>query len=152
MGVIKDLARWVRDYDSIVTPSTENLHFQTDYKQKTLVGGVASLGVTIYVAFVVYTKGSQMIGLEDPYISSLEQNMDYELVGKVALDTVAKPLIEILEYEDTTVDLEEEDYRQYIHLRLRNIIKSYPDDVYNVESKYFPIEKCTADDFVDSEF
>ena len=50
------------------------------------------------------------------------------LTDPVYLNDVAKPLIEILEFEDTTVDLEEEDYRQYIHIRLRNIIRTYPNN------------------------
>jgi len=66
-----------------------------------------------------------MLGLEDPYISSLEETMDYEDVGEVHWEMLAKPLLEVLEGGDRTVDLVAENYRQYLHIQLHNIIKNY---------------------------
>ena len=97
--------------------------------------------------YMVYTKGSQMLGLEDPYISSLEETMNYEEVGKVPLNKLAKPLFEILEGGDSTVDLDAENYRQYIHVRLRNIIKTYPDGELKVTNNYYPLRRCSEEDF-----
>lgn len=111
MGIVKDIVNWVRDRDEIVAPGYEGLHFQTDFKQKTCAGGLASFGVTCYVIFMAYTKGMQMLGLDDPYISSLEETMNYEEVGKVPFSELAKPLFEILEGGDTTVDLDAENFR-----------------------------------------
>jgi len=60
---------------------------------------------------------------------------------------LAKPLFEILEGGDSTVDLEEENYRQYIHVRLRNVIKEYPDGELKITNNYYPMAKCTENDF-----
>lgn len=38
---------------------------------------------------------------------------------------MSKPLFEILEFGDKTVDLDAEDYRRYVHIRLNNIVKKY---------------------------
>lgn len=51
--------------------------------------------------------------------------MEYEEVGKIGIKDVAKPLFEIVEFGDNTVDLESEDYRRYIHIRLNNVIKTF---------------------------
>jgi hypothetical protein len=39
-----------------------------------------------------------------------------------------QPYFEIVEGSDTTVDLEKENYRQYIHIRVNNIIKNFDED------------------------
>ena len=53
----KSIATYITDKDELVTPSHQNLHFQTDYMQKTFVGGLISLGVTLYVLSVAYARG-----------------------------------------------------------------------------------------------
>ena len=40
---------YVTDYDEVVAPSHQNIHFQHDARQKTLVGGIISFGISIYV-------------------------------------------------------------------------------------------------------
>ena len=71
-------ADYIRDSDEIVEPSANNLHFQTDFKQKTFAGGLLSFGVTLYVLFFVYSKGTMMFNRDDPTMISLEEPMDYE--------------------------------------------------------------------------
>lgn len=44
---------------------------------------MASLAVIFYVLYVTVVKGMQMLGLEDPYISSLEEVFNYEEAGKI---------------------------------------------------------------------
>jgi hypothetical protein len=55
--ITKPISDYIRDLDEIVEPSAATLHFQTDFKQKTLCGGFASLVVSLYVLFFVYEKG-----------------------------------------------------------------------------------------------
>jgi hypothetical protein len=74
----KGIAHWIRDKDEIVEPSAHTLHFQGDSKQKTMVGGIASMSVTAYLLFMVYTNGSKLIGKDDNQITSLMEQMNYE--------------------------------------------------------------------------
>jgi hypothetical protein len=52
---------------------------------------------------------------------------------------MSKPLLEFLEGGDNTVTLTEDDDK-YINIRLVNIIKTFPDGVYEKEEKYYPLE------------
>jgi hypothetical protein len=71
----------VRDKDEIVEPGASQLHFQGDSKQKTFIGGLASMGVTLYLLFMVYTNGKKLIYKEDNSITSLMEQMNYKGVG-----------------------------------------------------------------------
>jgi hypothetical protein len=71
--ITKATSDYIRDLDEIVEPSAASLHFQTDFKQKTFAGGLASFAVTIYVLFFVYSKGSTMFNKDDPNMTSLEE-------------------------------------------------------------------------------
>ena len=153
--ITKATSDYIRDLDEIVEPSAASLHFQTDFKQKTFAGGLASFAVTLYVLFFVYQKGSTMFNRDDPNMTSLEEQMSYDDVGKVSTKTTAKVLFEILEGGDNTVDLDavEGGYHQYIHLRLNNIIKTFDADG-NMEkvSKYYPLQRCNEDNFGNTAF
>jgi hypothetical protein len=52
--ITKATSDYIRDLDEIVEPSAASLHFQTDFKQKTFAGGLASFAVTLYVLYFVY--------------------------------------------------------------------------------------------------
>ena len=153
--ITKATSDYIRDLDEIVEPSAASLHFQTDFKQKTFAGGLASFAVTLYVLYFVYQKGSTMFNRDDPNMTSLEEQMSYEDVGQVKTKTTAKVLFEILEGGDNTVDLDavEGGYQQYIHLRLNNIIKTFDADG-NMEkvSKYYPLQRCNDDNFGNTDF
>ena len=65
---------------------------------------------------MVYSNGSKMIGKDANRIKSLTQQMHYEEVGFAYLNETSKPLLEILQNGDNTVDLEKEDFKKYIHI------------------------------------
>ena len=95
-----------------------------------------------------------MLQFEDPTLTSINEGMEYELVGKRGIRELAKPLFEIQEFGDNTVDLESPmDYRMYAHIRLNNIIKTY-DEAGNMnrEDIYYPINRCTEENYQDNEF
>ena len=86
-----------------------------------------SFGITLYVCYIAYTKGRQMLEYDDPDISSIAEMMNYEKVGKVPFRDISLPLLEIHSGGDQTVDLEQDDYRKYFHMRVRNIEKIFID-------------------------
>lgn len=62
-------------------------------------------------------------------------------------------MLEILENGDNTVDLEAENYRRYIHIKVVNIIKSFDDQGdMTVELNDYPVPKCTEDNFKSNDF
>ena len=71
--ITKQVSDYIRDLDEIVEPSAAGLHFQTDFKQKTFAGGLASFAVTLYVLYFVYSKGKTMFERDDPNMTSLEE-------------------------------------------------------------------------------
>lgn len=80
--------------------------------------------------------------------------MNYEDVGKRPINETAKPLFEILQGGDSTVDLEAEEYWKYISLRLTNIIKTYDPETGD-ETKvnlHYPVIRCSEENFKDSSF
>lgn len=94
-----------------------------------------------------------MFRREDPYIISYFEQMSYEDVGKQSVSTMAKPLLEINDAGKGTVDLEASDSEKYISKRLVNIIKSYDENgVQTTVRKYYPIERCTEENFKSTEF
>ena len=127
------------------------MHFRTDAKQKSFIGGLASFGVTIFLIFFVYTNGLKMVTRDDATMATLAEGMSYEDVGKITTDTAAKVLFEILENGDNTFDLDkvEGGYQQYIHVRLNNIIKIYNADTKSFDrtSNYYSVDRCTLSNF-----
>lgn len=51
--------------------------------------------------------------------------MNYAEVGKVHFDLVSRPLLEIQQGGDTTIDLDAIDYRRFFHVRINNIEKKF---------------------------
>ena len=59
-----------------------------------------------------------------------------------------QPYFEIVEGSDTTVDLEKENYKKYIHIRVNNIIKKFDQDgMMTVENNYSELRRCNLTDF-----
>lgn len=52
---------YVTDKDELVGPSHQKLHFRSELNQKTFFGGLISLGIAIYVYYVAYKRGLQML-------------------------------------------------------------------------------------------
>lgn len=73
-------------------------------------------------------------------------------MGKAFLSSTAKPLLEILENGDNTVDLEAENYKRYIHIKVVNIIKSFDNGELTVELNDYPVSKCTKENFQSNDF
>lgn len=62
-------------------------------------------------------------------------------------------MLEILENGDNTVDLEAENYKRYIRIKVVNIIKSFDDQGdMSVELNDYPVPKCTEDNFQSNDF
>ena len=88
-----------------------------------------------------------MFGRNDANMLSLEEGMIYETVDKIYMDRAAKVLFEILEDGDNTVNLEGS--KEYVHLRLNNIIKLHDE---NGERKptiqnYYDLKLCDETNF-----
>ena len=105
MSYLGEIYRWVRSKDGINPPSSGKLNFEGDVRQKTIIGGLVSLFVSGYVLYIAYTKGSIMVGLHNPYMSSLESTLDYVATGNVSLSELPLTLIDVLEYGTDFVDL-----------------------------------------------
>ena len=50
------------------------------------------------------------------------------------------------------MDLEAQNYRRYIHIKVVSIIKTFDGGELNVELKDFPVPKCTEENFQGNEF
>ena len=72
MQFIHSFEKWIRAKDEIAPPGFSKLHIRSNMEQKTFVGGLLSFAVTLYVTFVFYTRGRQMLGFSAPKISSVE--------------------------------------------------------------------------------
>jgi hypothetical protein len=58
------------------------MHFKGDFLIKSYLGGLASLGITLFVIWqFLFLNGKQMIMREGASLSSLAEMMDYEAVG-----------------------------------------------------------------------
>jgi hypothetical protein len=88
-----------------------------------------------------------MLGFAAPKISSVQEGMDYLEVGKVPFSDVSKPLLEILQGGDSTVDLDEIDYRRYIHIRVDHIEKKFVDGEMVRTDTYYDVQRCKEEDF-----
>lgn len=88
-----------------------------------------------------------MLGFAAPKISSVEEGMDYDEVGRVPFSQVSKPLLEILEGGDSTVDLEALDYRRFIHIRADHIEKKFVNGEMVRTDTYYDVVRCKEEDF-----
>ena len=107
----QSVTSYITDQDGVVSPPHQKLHFQHDARQKTLIGGLISLGISIYVLNVAYERGKQMLQYGDPSMTSIEQGMDQDEVGKLKLNELSKPLLEFFDSGFNSVDLEAENYK-----------------------------------------
>ena len=103
--------------------------------------------MTLYLYFIICDNGIQMVTLGNNRISSLTEQMHYSEVGKAFLNQTAKPLLEILEKGDSTVDLDKEDYKRYINIRVNNKKMIFVDGELKDQNDYYPVKKCSEDNF-----
>ena len=145
--------KFVRKQDKVVHPGASQLHFKGDKNQRTVIGGLASLLVTFYLYFIIFDNGIKMVRLRNNSISSLVDQMHYDEVGKAFLNQTAKPLLEILERGDSTIDLESENYKRYINIRVNNKKMTFDDDGELIEQNdFFPVTKCSEYNFQKTDF
>ena len=123
MGLLKKAEKFITTRDEIAPPGFSNLHFHSDEKQKTFVGGLLSFGVTLYTLYIAYARGRQMLEFDDPSISSIEESLNVKEVGKVPYNQLALMFLEVVEYGDYAIDLDALDYKKYIHIRYKQIDK-----------------------------
>lgn len=83
-----------------------------------------------------------MINYDDPTNTSIEQGMIQEDVGMITIVNASKPLFEIQQGGDNTVNLEAENYKKYMHIRLNNIVKTFDGDVMTKTNNYYEIDRC----------
>ena len=96
--------------------------------------------ISLYVLFIAFTKGKQMLEFDEPDISSIAEEI--KLTGQVRFKDISLPLLEITEGGDSTNDLQEDDYRKYFHMRVRNIEKKFIDGEMVRTDTFFDIERC----------
>ena len=88
-----------------------------------------------------------MLQYGDPSMTSIEQGMDQDEVGKLALTTLSKPLLEFFDSGFNSVDLEAENYKQYIHIRLNHITKNFENGEMVRTDTYHEMERCKEEYF-----
>ena len=91
-----------------------------------------------------------MLEFDEPDISSIAEEI--KLTGQVMFKDISIPLLEITEGGDSTVDLEENDYRKYFHMRVRNIEKKFKDGEMVRTDTFFDIERCQQSMFQNNEY
>ena len=115
-----------------------------------MVGGIFSLMISLYVMYIAFTKGKQMLEYGEPDISSIAE--ENKLESKVFMKDISLPLLEITEGGDSTVDLEKDDYRKYFHIRVRNIEKKFQEGQLVKTDTFYQVERCSESMFNENEY
>ena len=71
--ILNKIIQLICSRDSIVDPSVLKLHFNGDVKIKTLIGGLLSIFIDVYVSYTAITKFIKMVTYQDPTITQLEE-------------------------------------------------------------------------------
>ena len=66
----------IRDKDQLAHKAVTLFLFENDFKQKTLIGGILTIIIQLYVYYVIITLLLQMTLYEDPKISNLVSNYE----------------------------------------------------------------------------
>ena len=152
MSLLKQAEEFITSRDEIAPPGHENLHFHSDEKQKTFLGGCISFGVTLYTLYIAYARGRQMLEYDDPSIKSISEVLDYDTVGKVGYKELALLFLEFPLDGDYPQDMEAVDYQKYIHLRYKQIENKFVDGKISENVEYFEYERCTEENYQKSEY
>ena len=152
----KVLLDYIKTRDTIAKPSAEKLHFNQDQKIKTLLGGILTFLIEMYMIYLIITNTIKMLNFRNPYITQIHGKFQYEL-ETVSIDKFSKTVLEIWEGTGTnydemskTVPLDR-DSRRYIRIKVRNSIRSWQDGKKLKEDIYYDLERCT-EDFLGTEF
>ena len=147
------LLDFVRARDAITSVSSSLLHFENDKATKTLIGGVCTMVITMYIWYSGTNGLIRMFNLSDPYIISLEKGLTLDKTEKIPFinEYLSKPLFGMWEGGSDNpfgaVELDRES-KKYINVRSRHIVKEYEynGDVHVID-KYEPLELCSELDF-----
>ena len=61
MNIISQFEEWVTSKDEVCPAAASKLHFRGNIDQKTFLGGLMSWSISMYVMFIAFTKGRQML-------------------------------------------------------------------------------------------
>ena len=88
-----------------------------------------------------------MLGYSAPSVLQVGESLNSLEVGTPLLRNI-QPYLEILEGGDETVDLEAENYRQYIHIRINNYRKTFDETgQMSTANHYSEISRCAEQDY-----
>lgn len=87
--MLKKAEDFITSRDEIAPPGYSNLHFHSDEKQKTFLGGFISFGVTLCTLYIANARGRQMLEFDDPATKSISEMLDYKTVGRVPYNELA---------------------------------------------------------------
>ena len=125
--MLKVIRDWIASKDEIVEPSALKLHFNQDYRLKTLIGGCTSLLIQSFVAYIVISKLITMVNRDDAAMSSIEAQIDEDL--EIPFAEAAKTVFSIWDGDDSKgidgvfayIPLDRET-RRYLHVNVNNKI------------------------------
>ena len=79
-------------------PGYTYFHYDKDVKSRTVVGGLGSITIVLFVSWIAISKGIEMIQFGGPHLLTVESSMeDEDKREKVMISETAKHWIEILE-------------------------------------------------------
>ena len=55
--------------------------------------------------------------------------------------------LEVVEYGDYAIDLDALDYKKYIHIRYKQVHKTFEDGVMQERFEFFKYERCTEENY-----
>ena len=67
---------YIRTHDDIVKPTALKLHVDGNKETQSFWGGLMSLGISIYMTYVIIDKTVEMTGYSKPYKSSQLQGLE----------------------------------------------------------------------------
>ena len=162
--MLQKVLAYIRSKDGIMKPSHTRLNFMGDVKQKTFIGGIFSMFISLYVLYIAVDKAHYMIMRVNPTIRSIVKG--YHQDDKVRLEDLPVVLLEIWG-QDTSRDEHhklgegdsarsmfkpielDESTKRYMDIKLKQVTVHFNDQGHEwTESKYFGVEKCKEDFFV----
>lgn len=70
--MMKKVLNYFRNKDEMSDPGYNFLHYDADKRQKTLIGGIASVCVQCTLGFIAVTKGQKMVKSDGTNFLSVE--------------------------------------------------------------------------------
>ena len=123
----KKFTSYIRSWDDITEPSCNNFKMQGDDKQKSFIGGIASMICFGFLVNVAYDSAYKIYFKTSPSIVALERSFDVNEPEMFTLHNMTKILLEFSEGgPDNTIELEGNE--QYVVPRIVNYIITYDED------------------------